>query len=120
MIGARAPGAVDLYAVQEAVAGHIARKPVEGEVAVQIGREMQAAVAGEVGKLIVDRADGLLERQYAIIVLLKLLLVYVRRLQVQPGKDCREEGLRLPRVVRDLVVTDRGAGNCDPARIIGK
>lgn len=118
-------GRVFLDSVDKALTIHVRSYPVEQEIADRIRREVQLAVAVEIGDLVVEAVARLLIGHDVELVELALPLVEQRGIEV--GDAVGGEGRRLAGIVRDLVVAvgdaaDIGqpAGRIDRRRDIGK
>ena len=89
-----APCDVALQAVDEGAAEYVRSDAVEREVADHVGNEVDAAVAGEIGKLHVDVVHFLLHRDHAEVVALDLILVERGRVEGVAGVESRDGVVR--------------------------
>src|SRR5258708_37883899 len=97
---ADAPGGIFLNAVDEALTVDVRRDAVEDQISDRVGKEVQLAVAVEIGNLVVDVFGRFLVGNHVELIEFVLMLVEERGIEI--GYSESRESRRLSGTIGDL------------------
>jgi len=110
MRGCNRVGRVTLEAIGIGLPADVRCDPVQQQIADWIGNEMQIVAAGEIRQLPVETVDRTLQRQHAVLCLLILPLIELRRIESGHTKGAGNHR-RLVENVRNLEIGGIRAGD---------
>ena len=112
--------AVGLDAVGKGLADDVGGNAVDQQIAKLIRRVVQTVKAREIGNLTVKAVDRSLQRQHAVLRILELVLVELRRIEggnAERARDTSNQADWLPGTIGNLERAGRGSGDQTEPRI---